>query len=114
MFVSSGLETFISFPSNSTFIFGWMSLSRLPLGPFTVMCCPSIFTSTPSGTVTGIFPILDMFCSPSFFVYYQIYARTSPPNPAALAALSVIIPLDVEIKAIPNPFNTCGNSSFDA
>ena len=42
---------------------------------------------------------------------YQIYAKTSPPTFSFLAALSVIIPLDVEIIAIPNPFKTLGKSS---
>jgi len=51
---------------------------------------------------------------PSCLNYYQTYAITSPPKPASLAFLSVIIPLDVEIKAIPNPFNTLGNSVLDA
>ena len=37
-----------------------------------------------------------------------MYAITSPPTPASLAALSVIIPFDVEIIAVPRPFNTLG------
>ena len=79
------------------------------------MWFPSILTSTPAGTVIGIFPILDMFVfPPSCLNYYQTYAITSPPKPSSLAFLSVIIPLDVEIKAIPNPFNTLGNSVLDA
>ena len=39
-----------------------------------------------------------------------MYAITSPPIPASLAALSVIIPFDVEIIAVPRPFNTLGIS----
>ena len=49
-----------------------------------------------------------------FLLSYQIYANTSPPSPSALASLSVLIPFEVEIKAIPKPFRTCGNSSLDA
>ena len=40
-----------------------------------------------------------------------MYANTSPPKEFFLAFLSVIIPLDVEITAIPNPFKTLGSSS---
>ena len=46
--------------------------------------------------------------------YYHTYAKTSPPTPNSLASLSVFIPFDVEIIAIPNPFNTFGKSSLDA
>ena len=45
---------------------------------------------------------------------YQTYANTSPPIPNSLASLSVFNPFEVEIIAIPNPFNTFGNSSLDA
>ena len=31
-------------------------------------------------------------------------AKTSPPKPSFLASLSVLIPLDVDINAIPKPF----------
>ena len=44
-------------------------------------------------------------------IYYQIYAKTSPPTFSFLAALSVIIPFDVDIIAIPRPFKTLGKSS---
>jgi len=42
---------------------------------------------------------------------YQTKASTSPPILVARAFLSVIIPLDVETIAIPNPFITLGISS---
>ena len=40
-----------------------------------------------------------------------MYASTSPPRPLFLASLSVIIPSDVEIIAIPNPLRTLGSSA---
>ena len=40
-----------------------------------------------------------------------MYANTSPPKEFFLAFLSVIIPLDVEITAIPKSFKTLGSSS---
>ena len=43
-----------------------------------------------------------------------MYANTSPPIPASLASLSVFRPCDVEIIAVPKPFNTFGNSSLFA
>ena len=43
-----------------------------------------------------------------------MYAKTSPPTPSSLASLSVFKPFDVEIIAIPKPFNTFGNSSLAA
>ena len=46
--------------------------------------------------------------------YYHTYASTSPPTPNCLASLSVFKPCDVEIIAIPKPFNTLGNSSLEA
>ena len=48
------------------------------------------------------------------FFNYQIYAKTSPPRFSFLASLSVFIPFDVEIKAIPKPFKTFGNFSEEA
>ena len=39
-----------------------------------------------------------------------MYANTSPPREFSRACLSVIIPFDVEIIAIPSPFNTYGTS----
>ena len=39
-----------------------------------------------------------------------MYASTSPPREFSRACLSVIIPFDVEIIAIPRPFNTRGTS----
>ena len=39
---------------------------------------------------------------------------TSPPTCCLRASLSVIIPFDVEMIAIPKPFKTFGNSSFEA
>src|SRR5262245_25377397 len=37
-------------------------MDRLPLGPFTVTSRPSMVTSTPEGTTTGIRPIRDIVC----------------------------------------------------
>ena len=41
-----------------------IAVSDSPLGPFTVIFCPSNLTSIPSGTVIGLFPILDILYSP--------------------------------------------------
>ena len=51
---------------------------------------------------------------PNIILAYHMYAKTSPPTPSSLAFLSVIIPFDVEINAIPKPFNTLGSSSLAA
>ena len=42
---------------------------------------------------------------------YHTKARTSPPTCAARAALSVMMPLEVEMIAVPRPFMTLGISS---
>lgn len=42
---------------------------------------------------------------------YHTKARTSPPTCAARAALSVMMPLEVEMIAVPRPFMTFGISS---
>jgi len=42
-----------------------------------------------------------------------MYANTAPPKPSLRAALSVIIPLEVEITAIPKPPKTLGNDLFE-
>ena len=44
-------------------------------------------------------------------IHYQTSHMTSPPTPFFLASRSVITPLDVEIIAIPRPFNTLGSFS---
>jgi hypothetical protein len=37
-----------------------MPRERVPFGPFTVTCAPSMATSTPPGTAMGALPIRDM------------------------------------------------------
>ena len=57
----------ITLLSKDTCIFLCISLSKVPLGPFTVILLPSNFTSTSDGTVIGLFPILDIYFSPLYF-----------------------------------------------
>src|SRR5687767_9112789 len=55
---SSSLRFTTSVPSSRAMLtFGWKVRTSSPLGPFTRTVCPSIFTSTPWGTVTGRRPI---------------------------------------------------------
>src|SRR6202000_630937 len=77
--------------------------SRLPLGPFTETCWPSIETSTPDGIWIGCLPIRDMSVPP-----HHTYARTSPPTPCLAAWRSVSRPEEVEMIATPKPPSTRG------
>src|SRR5687768_13169664 len=43
--------------SRATLTSGWKVRTSSPFGPFTRTVCPSIFTSTPCGTVTGRRPM---------------------------------------------------------
>ena len=78
---------------------------------FTVTLVPSMFTSTPAGTVMGILPIRDITDT---FLSYQMKATTSPPTPSLRASRSVMTPLDVEMMAVPKPPMTRGSSSLPA
>src|SRR5690606_7130602 len=48
----------------STVIGSGTVCSRVPFGPLTDTCWPSMFTSTPEGTVIGSFPMRDIALSP--------------------------------------------------
>src|SRR5689334_5279383 len=57
---SSGRATAIVPSSCATVIGSTTTWLRVPFGPFTVTLRPSMVTSTPDGTGTGSFPILDI------------------------------------------------------
>src|SRR5215469_5426946 len=59
---SDGLVTVITPSACLTSIGAATSMLRLPFGPFTVTSRPSMVTSTPDGTTTGIRPIRDIVC----------------------------------------------------
>src|SRR5579875_2065722 len=61
---SSGRDTAIAPSSFVTVIGSATTCERVPFGPFTTTCWPSIVTSTPDGTGTGSFPIRDIATSP--------------------------------------------------
>ena len=103
---SLGLVTTISLFSTAMFILLWKVLVRVPFGPFTVTVLPSRVTSTPAGITTGFLPIRDIYLAPP----YQTNARTSPPTFSTRACLSVMMPLGVDMIAIPMPFITLGIS----
>ena len=62
--------------SISKLIRSWNSRLSSPLEPFTVTCAPSILTSTPEGTVTGMIPI--RLISPH--LADDLAAETPPPR----------------------------------
>src|SRR2546426_1376626 len=54
----SSARVTVIFPSSRAIeMFSWNVRASWPFGPFTVMVCPSSFTSTPLGTATGMRPI---------------------------------------------------------
>src|SRR4030066_156371 len=82
---SSFVATLISWPSWDSLTFGWTLVSRRPFGPL-MLSRPSVsLTSTPLGTVTGYFAILD-----TVVILSQLHQATmnnpSPPRPALRAA----------------------------
>src|SRR3954454_17643546 len=72
----------------STVIGSAMLWDRVPLGPFTVTCAPSMATSTPDGTATGSLPIRDMLVF-SFSVSSLPDVGEDFPTHALLVCLAV-------------------------
>src|SRR4030067_1658403 len=61
---SSFVATLINWPSWDSLTFGWTLTSRRPFGPLMLSKPSFSLTSTPLGTVTGYFAILDTVCNP--------------------------------------------------
>src|SRR3546814_14126311 len=80
---------------------------KVPFGPLTVIAPAAMDTSTPLGRAIGNLATRDMHCLPD----QATRQMTSPPTPAVRAWRSVMMPLDVELIAVPTPVRILGSSS---